>query len=134
MKILFVAGFGPVSSDMPKSRSLYVETLGIDFKQETGGYLHTDGLEGCKAFAIWPLEQAAESCFGTSRWPDDTPKPSAWLEFDVDDVEAATEELKQKGWRVLLENKLEPWGQRVSRFLDPDGTLVAVTYSPWMRE
>ena len=133
MNILFVAGFGPVSSDMAKSRSLYIEALGINFKEEEGGYLHTEKLAGCKAFAVWPLEQAAESCFGKNQWPEDVPKPKAWLEFDVDNVESATEELKQKGWKILLENKLEPWGQKVSRFLDPDGTLVAVTYSPWMR-
>lgn len=134
MKILFIAGFGPISSDMVKSRSLYIDTLGINFKEEVGGYIHTDGLEGSKAFAVWPLEQAAESCFGTRKWPAGLPVPKAWLEFDVDDVESATEELKQKGWKMLLENREEPWGQRVSRFLDPDGVLVAVTYSPWMRD
>ncbi len=134
MKVLFIAGFGPISSDMQRSRSLYIDSLGIDFKEEANGYIHTDQLDGCKGFAVWPLEQAAESCFGKSQWPKDLSVPRAWLEFDVDDVAAATEELKQKGWKILLENKEEPWGQKVSRFLDPDGVLVAVTYSPWMRK
>lgn len=119
---------------MKKSRELYVNTLGVNFKEEDGGYIHTEKMEGSKSFAVWPIEQAAESCFGKDKWPPEFPVPKAWLEFDVDDVEAATEELKQKGWKVLLENRLEPWGQKVSRFLDPDGILVAVTYSPWLRE
>ncbi len=134
MKVLFIAGFGPISSDMAKSRSLYIDALGINFKEEESGYIHTDQIEGSKGFAVWPLEQAADSCFGKTQWPEDLPVPKAWLEFDVDDVSSATEELKQKGWKVLLENREEPWGQKVSRFLDPDGILVAVTNTPWMRK
>jgi hypothetical protein len=38
------------------------------------------------------------------------------------------------GYQMLLKNKKEPWGQTVSRFLDPDGLLVGLTFTPWMRE
>ncbi len=41
----------------------------IRFEEETGGYLHTEGLEGAKTFALWPLSQAAQSCFGKDSWP-----------------------------------------------------------------
>ena len=62
--ILFVAGFGPIVRDTGESRKLYGEVLGISFKEESGSYLHTEALEGAKTFALWPLSQAAQSCFG----------------------------------------------------------------------
>jgi glyoxalase-like protein len=134
IRILFIAGFGPIVRDTDASRKLYVKALEIPFKEEGGGYLHTNALQGAKEFALWPLSLAAESCFGTSTWPDSLPTPHAWLEFDVDSVEGATAELESMGYRMLVKNKKEPWGQTVSRFLDSDGLLVGLTFTPSMRE
>ncbi|HEX8792796.1 MAG TPA: VOC family protein [Polyangiaceae bacterium] len=74
----------------------------------TGGYLHTEGLE--------------------------IPVPQAWLEFDVDDVERATTALAARGYRMLVKNRKEPWGQIVSRLLSPEGLLLGITFTPSMRE
>ncbi|MFM0209533.1 glyoxalase [Paraburkholderia sediminicola] len=133
IKILFVAGFGPIVRDKSVGRNLYGEILNISFTEEQGGYLHTVTLKGVGSFALWPLEQAAQSCFGKDSWPDDTPVPQAWLEFDVEDVEDATAELESRGYRMLVRNKKEPWGQTVTRFLSPEGLLVGLTITPWMR-
>jgi|SRR5580704_3372609 hypothetical protein len=104
-RILFIAGFGPIVRDRDSSRKLYAEALDISFKEESGGYLHTNALQGAKEFALWPLSQAAESCFGSSTWPDKPPAPHAWLEFDVDSVEKATAELESLGYAMLIKNK-----------------------------
>jgi len=132
IQILFIAGFGPIVRDARPSRALYADALGIEFG-ETDGYLHTEKLEGAKGFALWPLSQAAESCFGTKQWPKDLPVPQAWLEFDVNDVGRASEELERRGYRLLVSNRKEPWGQTVTRFLSPEGLLIGVTHTPWMR-
>jgi hypothetical protein len=105
IKVLFIAGFGPIVRDTASSRKLYTEALGISFKEESGGYLHTETLEGAKTFALWPLSQAAYSCFGKDSWPDGIPVPQAWLEFDVDSVEKATAELEVQGYRIVVKNK-----------------------------
>jgi hypothetical protein len=133
IKILFIAGFGPIVREAAKSRNLYGEALGIPFKEETDGYLHTEALRGAKSFALWPLSQAAQSCFGKDSWPDNIPVPQAWLEFDVDSVEEATAHLESRGYRMLIKNKKEPWGQTVSRFVAPEGLLVGVTFTPLLR-
>ena len=133
-KILFIAGFGPIVGDGDASGKLYREALGISFKEESGGYFHTEALEGAKTFALWPLSQAAQSCFGRDSWPNDTLVPQAWLEFDVDSVENATAELEARGYRMLVKNKKEPWGQTVSRLISPEGLLVGITFTPSMRE
>ena len=64
-KVLFVAGFGPIVQDIPKSHKFYVDALGLSFQKEAGDYLHTEKLDGVKTFALWPLSQAAQSCFGS---------------------------------------------------------------------
>ena len=134
IKVLFIAGFGPIVSNPAGSRTLYGATLGIPFKEEDGGYLHTEALRGANSFALWPLSQAAQSCFGVDTWPDFAAVPQAWLEFDVESVEKATADLEARGYRMLIKNKKEPWGQTVSRFISPEGLLVGITYTPLMRE
>jgi len=133
-KVLFIAGFGPIVRDSSASGKLYTGDLAITLKEESDNYLHTEALEGAKSFALWPLSQAALSCFGRPSWPAETPVPQAWLEFEVDSVENATVALEQRGHRMLVRNKREPWGQTVSRFLSPEGLLVGVTFTPQFRD
>ena len=134
IEILFVVGFGPIVRDAAASRKLYSDILRIPFKEEQDGYLHTEALPGAKTFALWPLPLAAESCFGKSAWPSDVPVPQAWLEFDVANLEKASETLQAKGYHLLVAAKKEPWGQIVSRFLSLEGLLVGLSFTPSMRK
>jgi catechol 2,3-dioxygenase-like lactoylglutathione lyase family enzyme len=137
MKISFVAGFGPIVRDVPESRRFWGDGLGIELEEASTDYWTNDDLEGVKAFALWPLAQAAESCFGTDTWPAEVPEPHAWLEFDVESREAvapAAAEMAGKGYRLLKEAVEEPWGQTVSRLLSPEGILVGIVYTPWMHK
>jgi catechol 2,3-dioxygenase-like lactoylglutathione lyase family enzyme len=134
MKVLFIAGFGPIVRDREASEALYQDALALPLEGEGDGYLHTGALPGAKHFALWPLSQAATSCFGTETWPDHLPIPQAWCEFDVDDVAAATEEFVARGYTLLVSARREPWGQVVTRFLGPEGMLLALTFTPQMRE
>jgi catechol 2,3-dioxygenase-like lactoylglutathione lyase family enzyme len=132
MNVLFVAGFGPIAPEMEAAQTFYAGTLGLPLAGDAT-YLSTEELNGSRHFAVWPLSMAAQSCFGTDAWPHDVPAPQGWVEFDVDDVGAATAELEAKGYRLLVTNKTEPWGQTVSRLLGPEGLLVGITYTPNLR-
>jgi hypothetical protein len=135
MKPSFVAGFGPIVADVEKSRAFWGAGIGIALEEAAPGYWAADDIEGVKAFALWPLAQAAESCFGSPNWPSDLPVPQAWIELDVESAEAvgiASSELAAAGHRVLRETQLEPWGQTTARLLSPEGLLVGITYTPWM--
>ena len=137
MKPAFVAGFGPIVPDTDASRAFWGEGLGIRLTESSPGYWTNDDLDGVKAFALWPLSQAAESCFGTDAWPADLPEPQAWLELDVESPGAgapATAEMAERGYRILVDGKLEPWGQTVSHLLSPEGILVGIVYTPWMHQ
>lgn len=132
MKVLFVAGFGPIVRDMDAALRFYRETIGMPIVE--GEDVSTEKVDGVKHFGLWPLADAAESCFGAREWPSNLTAPQAWIEFDVDDVAAAAEELRAKGYRLLVGPKTEPWGQTVARLLSPEGLLVGVTITPWLRE
>jgi catechol 2,3-dioxygenase-like lactoylglutathione lyase family enzyme len=132
MKVLFVAGFGPIVRDLQESARFYRDGLGLPLPE--GDYVATDDLPGVKHFGLWTLADAAESCFGSREWPQDIPAPQGGIEFDVDDVAAGAEELRAKGYRLLVGPKEEPWGQTVARLLSPEGLLVGITLTPWMRE
>lgn len=132
--VLFVAGFGPIVRDPAASRKFYSEALALQFKEDTNGYLYTGALDGVKHFALWPLAQAAESCFGVDQWPGDLSVPQAWIEFDVENIEEASAELKSQGYKLLVTTRKEPWGQVVTRLLAPEGLLVGITHTPAMRK
>jgi len=132
MKVLFVAGFGPIVRDMAASLRFYRDAIGMPIVE--GQDVSTEKVEGVKHFGLWPLSDAAESCFGAREWPSNLTAPQSWIEFDVEDVAAAAEELRAKGYKLLVAPKTEPWGQTVARLLSPEGLLVGVTITPWMRE
>lgn len=134
MKILFVASFSPISADPAASRRLYVDALGLPLDQGHGDYVFSESIGGCKHFGLWPLAEAAQACFGKDTWPSDVAVPQASLELEVDDVSAAAAELESKGHRLLHPARTEPWGQTIARLLGPEGLLVGVCHTPWLRQ
>lgn len=137
MDIAFVAGFGPIGTPGAESHEFWAGAFGIPFHENAPRYFHTEEVPGVRAFAIWPIEQAAEATFGTPEWPADRAVPQAWIEFDVasaDAVAPAVAELRAKGLEVLVDAHLEPWGQTTSRLQSPEGLLVGVSYTPWMHQ
>lgn len=133
MDIEFVAGFGPIGVDPDATLDFWSTVIGLSFDEIGPGYHHASGLDGVKAFALWPLSQAAEATFGTRDWPDDRPVPQAWIELEVSSPAAvadAVEELRGKGQNVLVEAHEEPWGQTTARLLSPEGLLVGISYLP----
>ena len=134
MKIKFVAGFAPIVTDLDASRKFYKDLLSVPFEFEEGSdYTATDDMDGVKHFGLWTLSDAARSVFDQDEWPSDVPIPQGTIEFDVEDVAEAVSELKAKGADILQDTRVEPWGQTTARLLSPEGLLIGITYTPWMR-
>ncbi len=134
MKIAFVASFSPIVRDLSASRNFYQDALGLTFEGGEGDYAFTEKLGGVKHFGMWPLADAAQSCFGARDWPEEVPVPQASVEFelqDVDAVAAAARELEARGYRLIHGSRTEPWNQTIARLLSPEGLLVGVCYTPW---
>jgi catechol 2,3-dioxygenase-like lactoylglutathione lyase family enzyme len=137
VKVAFIAGYGPIVRDPAASLGFWRDGLGIGLVEAAPGYFTNDDLEGVKAFALWPLSQAAEAVFGAEEWPAEIPAPQAWMELDVESAEAVGEavtELEAAGHRVLRGAHEEPWGQTTSRLISPEGLLIGITFTPWMHD
>jgi catechol 2,3-dioxygenase-like lactoylglutathione lyase family enzyme len=136
MDIQFISTLAVITPDPERSRDLYIGSLGLPLEAGPGSdYFHSDRIEGAKHFAIWPLPEAAQACFGTPDWPADRPVPQMSLEFDVRDanaVQAAADELRQRGFALLHDRREEPWGQTVARLQSPEGSIIGISYIPSM--
>jgi catechol 2,3-dioxygenase-like lactoylglutathione lyase family enzyme len=135
MNIEFLSTVALITPDLPASRKLYVDALGLPL----GGseYLHSEQITGCKSFGIWPLSQAAEACFGTPQWPAERPVPQISIEFDVADAAAvgpAARELQQAGHELLHPPREEPWGQTVARLQSPEGAIIGISHIPMFHD
>lgn len=133
MDIEFVAGFAVISPDVAASTHLYRDVLGLPLDGDD--YPSTDAIEGTRHFGVWPLAAAAGSCFGSEKWPESLPVPTATIEFELasaDAVSAGAAELEAAGYTLLHESREEPWGQTVARIMSPEGLLVGLSYAPWM--
>ena len=133
MDILFISSFAVITPDPPQSRKLYLDALGLPL--EGDDYLHSEKIGGSNHFGVWPLAQAAESCFGKPEWPADVTVPQASVEFEVETEEAVASsaaELEAAGYHLLHEARTEPWGQTVARTLSPEGAIVGISYAPSM--
>ena len=137
MDVLFIASVAVVTADPPRSRQLFMDTLGLPLEGEGDGYYSSGNIAGSKHFGVWPLAEAAQACFGTPQWPAGRVVPQASIEFEVKDadaVAAAGDELQRAGYELLHPARTEPWGQTVARLLTGDGLIVGISYAPEFHE
>jgi catechol 2,3-dioxygenase-like lactoylglutathione lyase family enzyme len=138
MKIDFLTTVAVITPDPATSRKLYVDALGLPLESsDDDDYAHTEQLDGCKHFGVWPLSQAAAACFGSAEWPPDRPVPQASIEFDVAnaaEVSAVAGELEQAGYELLHPARQEPWGQTVARLQSPEGAVIGISYAASLHE
>lgn len=138
MDVEFIAGVAVIAADPAESRRLYVDALGLPLQAEEGSeYFHSEEIEGAKHFAVWPLSQAAQACFGSAQWPAERPIPQMSIEFEVadaDGVAAAAAELQDQGFELLHGARQEPWGQTVARLQTVDSLIVGISYAPALHD
>jgi hypothetical protein len=136
MQVLFIASIATIARDPVESQKLFIDTLGLPLEGAPGdGYVHSEKIGGSKHFGVWPLRDAAQACFGTAEWPSDRPIPQASIEFEVASegaVAEAAQELEERGYQLLHGARTEPWGQTVARWLSAEGTILGISYAPWL--
>lgn len=59
IKVLFIAGFGPIITDQKASEHLYRDLLRLPLEPIEGydDYLYSHTVDGVKHFALWPLDK-----------------------------------------------------------------------------
>jgi catechol 2,3-dioxygenase-like lactoylglutathione lyase family enzyme len=138
MEIEFIASIAVISPDPRRSRELFIDALGLPLDASPGSdYFHSERIDGSKHFAVWPLADAAQACFGTPEWPADRTIPQTSLEFEVRDaqaVQSAADELRQQGFTLLHEARQEPWGQTVARLQSEEGSIIGISFAPALHD
>lgn len=138
MDIECIAGIAVIAPDPRASRDLYIDALGLPLAASPGSdYFHSERIAGSRHFAVWPLSQAAQACFGTQEWPADRTVPQVSVEFEVHDAQAvasAAEELRRQGFALLHDAREEPWGQTVARLQSPEGSIVGISFTPMLHD
>jgi catechol 2,3-dioxygenase-like lactoylglutathione lyase family enzyme len=105
--------------DIEKAREFYAETLGLDTSEEYG--LLTLHLAGDRPTLVYPK-------------PDHTPATYTILNFPVDDIDKAVEELAGRGVRFERYDDFEQDERGIARgegpyiawFKDPAGNILSV--------
>jgi catechol 2,3-dioxygenase-like lactoylglutathione lyase family enzyme len=138
LNVEFITSVAVITPDPATSRELYVDALGLPLEASEGdGYLHSERVGGIKHFGVWPLTQAAQACFGRPDWPEDRPLPQVSIEFEVagpDAVQAAAEELRERGYELLHDARQEPWGQTVARLQSVERAVIGISFAPSLHD
>ncbi|MFQ6853667.1 VOC family protein [Streptomyces sp. 35M1] len=106
-------------SDPDRSRAFYGEALGIAVYREFG--------TGPERGTVYFLGGGFLEVSGRGEEP---PSSAIRIWLQVDDAEAAHEELRAKDVTVLRSPKREPWGLVEMWIEDPDGVRIAVIEVP----
>ena len=131
--IRHMASIAEIVEDMAAAVAFYRDVLGLDVEWTEGSGYAMAKIPGALHFGIWSREAAAEATLGDKEAASTIPLGFT-IEFEVDEVQAASDTLERKGWKMLQAPKTEDWGQTVSRFLSPSGALCGVAETPWARE
>jgi catechol 2,3-dioxygenase-like lactoylglutathione lyase family enzyme len=103
-------------SDLERSRRFYGDHLGLPLVAEPEKDHVLVFLAGPTSLVIH-----AHGDFKGSAVPGPEDPGAVLLFLSVDDVDAATEELRSAGVTVAAEPADQPWGERTATVFDPDG-------------
>ncbi|MFF8962992.1 VOC family protein [Streptomyces globisporus] len=106
-------------TDPDRSRAFYGEALGLAVYREFG--------TGPERGTVYFLGGGFLEVSGRGEEP---PSSAVQIWLQVDDAEAAHEELRAKGVTVPRPPKREPWGLVEMWIEDPDGVRIAVVEVP----
>jgi len=113
---------GIITEKLAETKSFYTQTLGfgVTFENEFYILLHTPNKEAEISFLL-PNHPSQKPLFH---------KPfqgqGMYLTIEVEDVDKIYRELKQKGIKIEIEIRNEPWGDRHFAIQDPNGIGIDI--------
>ena len=124
-----ISSIAEIVDDVDAAVAFYRDVLGLAVQYEAGSDYATAEVPGVLHFGIWSRKAAAEATFGEAEAADRI-SLGFTVGFEVDAVDASSQEIKARGWTVVQSPKQEPWGQTTSRFFSPSGALCEVAETP----
>ena len=109
-----------VVNDIETSRDFYENLLGQKVEYDHGDNVVFEG-----GFAIH-LEEHYKSLLGKEHSRILKKSNNFELYFETDDIDGIYHKLREAGVDLIHDIREQPWGQRVTRFYDPDNHIVEV--------
>ena len=136
MELKFVAGVTPIVRDLDASLAFYRDTLGVPVanSEDHPEYFATDDMPGLKHIGLWRLEDAAEACFGSTDGRRRDARPASDHRVRRRRRRGGRAGDGGRGLHARARPRTEPWGQELARVMSPEGLLIGLTYTPWMRD
>lgn len=131
--IRHLAGIAEIVDDLDAAVSFYRDDLGLEVDDSASDDYASVKIPGVIHFGLWSRQAAAEATFG-DRDAVDRVTPGLTIEFEVNEVPAASQALEGRGIKLLHGPKTEPWGQTTARFALPSGSLCGIAETPWARQ
>lgn len=107
--------------NMARSRTFYVELLGLPISMDHG--LHLTLADD--SLSLWQRECAESVIYGQAQAPGMN-RPRFELYFETEDLDQLVSKLEKQDIPFLNPLAEMPWGQRALRVLDPDGHIVEI--------
>ena len=130
--IRHLAGIAEIVEDLEAAVSFYRHDLGLEVDDSVSADYASVKIPGVVHFGLWSREAAAEATYG-DRTAVDQIDPGFTIEFEVDDVPAASRTLEGRSVKLLHGPKEEPWGQTTARFASLSGAICGIAETPWAR-
>lgn len=127
-----IADIAEIVEDIEAAISFYRDVLGLPVQHEQGDNYATVEVAGVLHFGIWSRQGAAKAVLGDPGAAQRIPLGFT-VGFEVDAVDAASQTIQDRGWRIVQAPRKESWGQTTSRLLSPSGALCEVSETPWAR-
>ncbi|MBN1438170.1 MAG: VOC family protein [Anaerolineales bacterium] len=108
--------------DIEAAKRFYTEVMGMEIDLDFGTNV---GLKG--GLTLWQVDPRHIIPARLGSNPLATPRANLFeLYFETGDIGAAFTRVKSAGMDFLHELHEEPWGQRTTRFFDPDRHLIEI--------
>lgn len=118
---------GIITAKLAETRDFYTRTLGfgVTFENEFYLLLHTPD-RGAELSFLLPDHPSQQPLFHKAFQGQ-----GMYLTIEVEDVDKLYRELKQKGAKIQIDLRDEPWGDRHFAIVDPNGIGIdLVKYTP----
>ncbi len=130
--IRHLAGIAEIVDDLEAAVRFYRDDLGLEVDDSVSADYASVKIPGVIHFGLWSREAAAEATYG-DRTAVDRVTPGLTIEFEVEEVPAASQALARRGLKLIHGPKVEPWGQTTARLSLPSGALCGIAETPWAR-
>ena len=130
MEVLFVTGFSPIVADPATSREFYAGALDLPLDHEEGDYVFTETLPGVKHFGLWPLSQAAQSCFRVGALAGGARRAASHRRVRGARRRRSRRGTPGEGLHADALGEDRALGSTIARLLSPEGLLVGLSHIP----